>query len=74
MEHGSAPAIFLVAAALASDVMPALGELSVTTVQRVVTVALAVILPKAVLERAKSLTSVRVPTNAPEQPSSRSAR
>jgi cell volume regulation protein A len=39
-----APAIFLVAAALASDVMPALGELSVTTVQRVVSVALAVIL------------------------------
>src|SRR5512132_3082291 len=39
-----APAIFLVAAALASDVMPALGELSVTTVQRIVSVALAVIL------------------------------
>ena len=39
-----APAIFLVAAALASDVMPALAELSVTTVQRVVSVALAVIL------------------------------
>src|SRR5215212_7704783 len=39
-----APAIFLVAAALASDVMPALGELSVTTVQRVVSVALAIIL------------------------------
>ena len=39
-----APAIFLVAAALASDVVPALGELSVTTVQRVVSVALAVIL------------------------------
>jgi cell volume regulation protein A len=39
-----APAIFLVAAALASDAMPALGELSVTTVQRVVSVALAVIL------------------------------
>ena len=39
-----APAILLVAAALASDVVPALGELSVTTVQRVVSVALAVIL------------------------------
>jgi cell volume regulation protein A len=39
-----APAIFLVAAAVASDVIPALGQLSVTTVQRVVTVALAVIL------------------------------
>jgi cell volume regulation protein A len=39
-----APAIFLVAAAVASDVVPALGELSVTTVQRVVSVALAVIL------------------------------
>jgi potassium/hydrogen antiporter len=39
-----APAIFLVAAAVASDLIPALGQLSVTTVQRVVTVALAVIL------------------------------
>jgi potassium/hydrogen antiporter len=39
-----APAIFLLAAALASDVIPALGQVSVTTVQRVVTVALAVIL------------------------------
>ena len=39
-----APAILLVAAAVASDVMPALGELSVTTVQRIVSVALAVIL------------------------------
>ncbi|HEV8652495.1 MAG TPA: potassium/proton antiporter [Actinomycetes bacterium] len=39
-----APAIFLLAAALASDVVPALGQLSVTTVQRVVTVALAIIL------------------------------
>src|SRR5512132_3320638 len=39
-----APAIFLVAAAVASDVVPALGELSVTTVQRIVSVALAVIL------------------------------
>jgi cell volume regulation protein A len=39
-----APAIFLVAAAVASDVVPTLGEVSVTTVQRVVTVALAVIL------------------------------
>jgi cell volume regulation protein A len=42
--HIPAPAIFLVAAAVASDVIPALGQLSVTTVQRVVTVALAVIL------------------------------
>jgi potassium/hydrogen antiporter len=39
-----APAIFLLAAAAASDVMPTLGQLSVTTVQRVVTVALVVIL------------------------------
>jgi len=39
-----APAIFLLAAAVASDVLPALGQLSVTTVQRVVTVALVVIL------------------------------
>ena len=39
-----APAIFLVAAAVASDVLPTLGELSVTTVQRIVSVALAVIL------------------------------
>jgi potassium/hydrogen antiporter len=39
-----APAIFLVAAAVASDVVPTLGEASVTTVQRVVTIALAVIL------------------------------
>src|SRR5215211_3189717 len=39
-----APAIFLVAAAVASDLVPSLGQLSVTTVQRVVTVALVVIL------------------------------
>jgi cell volume regulation protein A len=39
-----APAIFLLAAAVASEVVPALGRLSVTTVQRVVTVALVVIL------------------------------
>jgi potassium/hydrogen antiporter len=39
-----APAIVLVAAAVASDVVPALGELSVTTVQRIVSVALVVIL------------------------------
>jgi potassium/hydrogen antiporter len=39
-----APAIFLLAAAVASDVIPALRELSVITVQRIVTVALAVIL------------------------------
>jgi potassium/hydrogen antiporter len=39
-----APAIFVLAAAVASDVIPVLGQLSVTTVQRLVTVALAVIL------------------------------
>jgi cell volume regulation protein A len=39
-----APVIFLLAAAVASDVVPELGQVSVTTVQRVVTVALAVIL------------------------------
>jgi potassium/hydrogen antiporter len=39
-----APAIFLLAAAVASDLVPTLGELSVTTVQRVVSVALAIIL------------------------------
>jgi potassium/hydrogen antiporter len=39
-----APAIFLLAAAVASDVVPTLGQVSVTTVQRVVTIALAVIL------------------------------
>jgi cell volume regulation protein A len=39
-----APAIFLLAAAVASDLVPSLGQLSVTTVQRVVSVALAVIL------------------------------
>src|SRR5512132_1293196 len=39
-----APAIFLVAAAVASDLVPSLGQLSVTTVQRVVSVALAIIL------------------------------
>jgi cell volume regulation protein A len=39
-----APAIFLLAAAIASDVVPTLGEVSITTVQRVVTVALVVIL------------------------------
>jgi potassium/hydrogen antiporter len=39
-----APAIFVLAAAVASDLIPALGQLSVTTVQRLVTVALAVIL------------------------------
>jgi potassium/hydrogen antiporter len=39
-----APAIFLLAAALASDVVPTLGQVSVTTVQRVVTIALAIIL------------------------------
>ena len=38
-----APAIFLLAA-VASDLVPALGQLSVTTVQRVVSVALVVIL------------------------------
>src|SRR5829696_5944843 len=39
-----APAIFLLAAAVASDLVPSLGQLSVTTVQRVVSVALAIIL------------------------------
>jgi cell volume regulation protein A len=39
-----APAFFLLGAAVASDLMPALGGLSITTVQRLVTVALAVIL------------------------------
>ena len=39
-----APAIFLLAAAVVSDLVPALGRMSVTTVQRVVTVALVIIL------------------------------
>lgn len=39
-----APVIFLVCAALASDVFPSLGQLSTTAVQRVVTVALAMVL------------------------------
>jgi cell volume regulation protein A len=39
-----APAIFLLAAAVASDLMPALGRVPVVTVQRVVTVALVVLL------------------------------
>ncbi len=39
-----APAFFLIAAALASDLWPWLGRISFATVQRVVTVALAVIL------------------------------
>jgi cell volume regulation protein A len=39
-----APAIFLLVAAVASDLFPALGKVSVLTVQRVVTVALVVIL------------------------------
>jgi cell volume regulation protein A len=39
-----APAIFLLVAAVASDLVPALGRVSVVTVQRVVTVALVVIL------------------------------
>jgi cell volume regulation protein A len=39
-----APAIFLVSAAIASDLVPQLGKLQVETVERVVTVALAVIL------------------------------
>jgi cell volume regulation protein A len=39
-----APAIFLVAAAVASDVMPALGRVPVLTVQRVVTVMLILLL------------------------------
>ncbi|HZD37453.1 MAG TPA: potassium/proton antiporter [Actinomycetes bacterium] len=39
-----APAIFLVSAAIASDLLPWLGDLRIQTVERVVTVALAVIL------------------------------
>ena len=39
-----APAIFLVAGAAASDLVPALGRLSIVTVQQVVTVALVLIL------------------------------
>jgi potassium/hydrogen antiporter len=39
-----APALFLVGAAIASDLVPKLGGLSITTVERIVTVALAVIL------------------------------
>jgi potassium/hydrogen antiporter len=39
-----APAFFLIGAALASDLWPRLGSLSFTTVEQVVTVALAVIL------------------------------
>jgi cell volume regulation protein A len=39
-----APAFFLIAAALASDIWPQLGGLSYTTVEQVVTIALAVIL------------------------------
>jgi hypothetical protein len=43
-----APAIFLVCAAAASEFVPALGGLSTTAVQRIVTVALAVVLFDAV--------------------------
>lgn len=39
-----APAIFLLAAATASDIWPDLGRLSITSIERIVTVALAVIL------------------------------
>jgi cell volume regulation protein A len=39
-----APAIFLLGAAVASDLVPALGRMPVVTVQRVVTVALIVLL------------------------------
>jgi cell volume regulation protein A len=39
-----APAIFLISAAVASDLLPRLGRLNVETVERIVTVALAVIL------------------------------
>ncbi len=39
-----APAIFLLVAAAASDVFPSLGSLSITSVQRIVTVALVVVL------------------------------
>ncbi len=39
-----APALFLIAAATASDLVPALGTLSITSVQRIVSVALALVL------------------------------
>ncbi len=39
-----APAIFLIVAAAATDLVPGLGGLSTTTVQRIVTIALAVVL------------------------------
>jgi cell volume regulation protein A len=39
-----APAIFLVAAAVASDIYPPLGQLSIGTVEQIVTVALVMIL------------------------------
>jgi cell volume regulation protein A len=39
-----APALFLVGAAIVSDLVPRLGDLEITTVERIVTVALAVIL------------------------------
>ena len=39
-----APAIFLVAAAIASDLVPSLGRMSIVTVQQIVTVALVIIL------------------------------
>ena len=39
-----APAIFLIIAAAASDAMPRLGELSITSVERIVTIALVVLL------------------------------
>ncbi|WP_405632610.1 cation:proton antiporter [Streptomyces sp. NBC_01174] len=42
--HIPAPAFFLVAAAVASDVVPALRQFSITTVQNVVTVALVLLL------------------------------
>src|SRR4051794_3193958 len=42
--HIPAPALFLVAAAAASDLVPRLGDLSIITDQRIVTIALAIIL------------------------------
>jgi potassium/hydrogen antiporter len=42
--HVPAPALFLIAAAVASDLAPSLGGLSITVDQRIVTIALAVIL------------------------------
>ena len=42
--HVPTPALFLIAAAVASDVVPRLGDLSIVVDQRIVTIALAIIL------------------------------